>query len=183
MLSRRSFVRGILGFATLALTGCGKSSNEEPPETAVAEETPEASEAPDEEQGMAPEPNEPQVEEVEGMRIQVVVNGVAFTATLDAGAAGRELLSRLPLTLTMEELHGNEKYCYTGESFDGGSYVPTTIQEGDLMVFGSDCLVLFYQTFANDGWGYQRVGHIDDPAGLVDACGSGTATVEFAALG
>jgi hypothetical protein len=47
------------------------------------------------------------------------------------------------------------------------------------MVFGSDCLVLFYETFANGGWGYARVGKIDDPSGLADACGSGTAMVTF----
>ena len=54
----------------------------------------------------------------------------------------------------MDELHGNEKYCYTGEGFGGEQYVPETIEAGDLMVFGSDCLVLFYETFSNGGWSY-----------------------------
>ena len=116
------------------------------------------------------------------MQIQVTVNDTPFTATSEDTAAGQELLARLPLTLSMEELHGNEKYCYTGESFGGEQYVPDTIEAGDLMVFGSDCLVLFYQTFANDGWSYTRVGKIDDPSGLADACGSGAATVEFSSI-
>lgn len=116
------------------------------------------------------------------MQIQVTVNDTPFTATIEDTAAGQELLARLPLTLSMEELHGNEKYCYTGESFGGEQYVPDTIEAGDLMVFGSDCLVLFYQTFANDGWSYTRVGKIDDPSGLADACGSGAATVEFSSI-
>lgn len=73
-------------------------------------------------------------------------------------AAGREPINRLPLTLQMDELHGNEKYCYTGEPFGSDQSVPETIEAGDLMVFGSDCLVLFYETFANDGWGYALVG-------------------------
>ncbi|MBP3892631.1 MAG: hypothetical protein J6D34_01150 [Atopobiaceae bacterium] len=113
------------------------------------------------------------------MQISVTVNDVPFTATIENTAAGQELLARLPLTLTMEELHGNEKYCYTGQGFGGESFVPETIEAGDLLVFGSDCLVLFYETFANDGWSYARVGKIDDPAGLADACGAGSSTVAF----
>ena len=105
-----------------------------------------------------------------------------YTATIEDTAAGQELLARLPLTLQMEDLHGNEKYCYTGESFDGEQYVPDTIEAGDLMVFGSDCLVLFYETFSNGGWSYARVGRIDDPTGLAEACGSGTAAVVFEPL-
>ena len=113
------------------------------------------------------------------MNIVVTVNGTPFTASIDDGAAGQALLAQLPLTLAMEELHGNEKYCYTGTPFGGDAQVPATIEAGDLMVFGSDCLVLFYETFANSGWSYQRVGRIDDPAGLAEACGSGSATVTF----
>ncbi|MBR1828996.1 MAG: hypothetical protein IJ781_05735 [Atopobiaceae bacterium] len=114
------------------------------------------------------------------MHISVTVNGVAFTATVADTKAGNQLVERLPMSLAMEELHGNEKYCYTGDTFDGEQFVPETIEAGDLMVFGSDCLVLFYETFANGGWSYQRVGKIDDAAGLAEACGSGSATVEFA---
>ena len=116
------------------------------------------------------------------MQIYVTVNDTQFTATIEDTAAGQELLARLPLTLSMEELHGNEKYCYTGESFGGETYVPDTIEAGDLMVFGSDCLVLFYETFSNGGWSYARVGKVDDPSGLVDACGSGTSTVTFSPI-
>ncbi len=116
------------------------------------------------------------------MQISVTVNDVPFTASIEDSVAGRELLARLPLTLQMEELHGNEKYCYTGEPFGGEQYVPETIEKGDLMVFGSDCLVLFYDTFPNGGWSYARVGKIDDPTGLAEVCGSGVATVTFEPL-
>ena len=113
------------------------------------------------------------------MQISVTVNGAPFTATIEDTDAGKALLARLPLSLTMDELHGNEKYCYTGESFGGEQHVPETIEAGDLMVFGSDCLVLFYETFANGGWSYARVGKIDDVTGLAEACGAGAVTVEF----
>ena len=169
-----------LGFV---LSGCGGTSAE-PPSTAE-------SSAPAEPSGSAeqPQPQESQNDEAlaqeeqeEPMQILVTVNGVAFTATVADTKAGEQLVERLPMTLSMEELHGNEKYCYTGEGFDGQQFVPQTIEAGDLMVFGSDCLVLFYETFANDGWSYQSVGKIDDVAGLADACGSGSVTVTFEAV-
>lgn len=162
--------------------GCGDAASAQDAGEKSATEPAVGANAEDEAAQVDETVNEPQVEEDTSMHIQVTVNGVAFVATLDEGPAGQALLSRLPLTLTMDELHGNEKYCYTGEAFGGDSFVPGTIEAGDLMVFGSDCLVLFYETFANDGWSYQRVGKIDDASGLADACGAGQAVVEFAAF-
>ena len=177
LLERRAFLEGVAALLALGLSGCAAPETDAPSdadaETNQAEpqgEDAQPVEADAADQGEAP------------MQIQVTVNDTPFTATIEDTAAGQELLARLPLTLSMEELHGNEKYCYTGESFGGEQYVPDTIEAGDLMVFGSDCLVLFYQTFANDGWSYTRVGKIDDPSGLADACGSGAATVEFSSI-
>ena len=172
-IERRTFLRGVGTLLALALAGCAKPEEEaksqtEADEQTVADTKPVATDSTGEKEGP--------------MQITVSVNDVPFTATIEDTAAGQALLSRMPLTLSMEELHGNEKYCYTGEAFGGEQYVPDTIEVGDLMVFGSDCLVLFYETFSNGGWGYARVGKIDDPTGLAEACGSGTATVTFAAL-
>ena len=50
------------------------------------------------------------------------------------------------------------------------------------MVLGTYCLLLFYETFSNGGWSYARVGKVDDPTGLADACGLGTATVTFSPI-
>lgn len=171
-LGRRTFLQGLGLLLALGVAGCADA---EP-----------AADAPSQEDEVESVPkddsNEPIEQEESPMQISVTVNGTPFTATLEDTAAGQELLARLPLTLSMDELHGNEKYCYTGEAFGGESYVPETIEAGDLMVFGSDCLVLFYESFANGGWSYQRLGRIDDPSGLADACGGGTAVVTFAPL-
>ena len=167
-LGRRTFLRALAGMLALGVTGCAKPSEPAPDDS---KDKPEDAQPSEDEQ--------PQPEEA-SMQITITVNDTPFTATIEDTGAGQELLARLPLTLTMEELHGNEKYCYTGEAFGGESYVPDTIEAGDLMVFGSDCLVLFYETFSNGGWSYARVGKIDDPSGLAEACGAGTATVEFA---
>lgn len=167
LLGRRAFLRALTGMLAFGAAGCARSSEPAPEDN---KDKPEEVQPSDEEQLQQQEAS---------MQITVTVNDTPFVATIEDTAAGQELLARLPLTLTMEELHGNEKYCYTGKAFGGESYVPDTIESGDLMVFGSDCLVLFYETFANGGWGYARVGKIDDPSGLADACGSGTAMVAF----
>ena len=173
VLSRRAFLAGSLAASVFALAGCSTaqdgSANQDPQQPQDATEGEEA----------ASSPNSNATTKENAMQIRVSVNGTDFSATVDAGAAGQDLLARLPLTLQMEELHGNEKYCYTGNAFNGDEEVPTTIETGDLMVFSGDCLVLFYDTFANGGWAYQRVGRIDDATGLAEACGSGTATVTF----
>lgn len=183
LVDRRAFLRGMGALLSFGLAGCGTTEPE-----AVADQESEASgkeltsdDAQPADNAQAAEIGATDQEEVP-MQIYVTVNDTQFTATIEDTAAGQELLARLPLTLSMEELHGNEKYCYTDESFGGETYVPDTIEAGDLMVFGSDCLVLFYETFANGGWSYARVGRIDDPSGLADACGAGTATVTFSPL-
>ena len=171
LLDRRAFLGGFGALLTYGLAACARQ------EEGLASQGETSERGSDDERPVVTDSNP--VDEGRPMQISVIVNDVTFTATIEDTAAGQELLARMPLTLSMEELHGNEKYCYTGEAFGGEEYVPSTIESGDLMVFGSDCLVLFYETFANGGWGYARVGKIDDPSGLADACGSGTAMVTF----
>ena len=181
-LGRRAFLQGLGALLAFGLAGCaGKEQETSGDEQALDEQV--LDEQAQEEQTVDVSQSgedDPVNQEDEPMQITITVNGTPFTATIENNAAGQELLARLPLTLSMEELHGNEKYCYTGKAFGGEQYVPDTIEAGDLMVFGSDCLVLFYETFSNGGWSYARVGKIDDPSGLAEACGSGTASVEFA---
>ncbi|MDO4405546.1 MAG: cyclophilin-like fold protein [Atopobiaceae bacterium] len=185
MLTRRSLLQGAVGLLAFGLAGCGRK-DEAPSEVEVDFQATE--EEPTEDEGEAGLNSEPEAvestaqEEVNPMQISVTINGTAFTATLDDGVAGQQMLERLPMSLHMEELHGNEKYSYTGEPFDGEEYLPTTIEAGDLMVYGGDCLVLFYETFDNDRWQYQRVGKIDDVSKLAEVCGKNSVYVDFEQL-
>ena len=110
--------------------------------------------------------------------ITVTVNGTSFAATLENNEAGRAFAALLPLTLNMSEMNGNEKYHYLDESLPTESYRPGTIQTGDLMLYGSSCVVLFYETFSS-GYSYTRLGRIDNPKGLAAAVGRGNVTVSF----
>ena len=44
------------------------------------------------------------------------------------------------------------------------------------MLYGSNCLVLFYETFASS-YNYTRIGKVDNTAGLTEAVGSGNVNV------
>ena len=78
----------------------------------------------------------------------------------------------------MVELNGNEKYVELSSSLPTDAANPGTIQNGDLMLYGSSTLVLFYKTFSTS-YSYTRLGRIDDVTGLVAALGAGNISVTF----
>ncbi|MCH5186415.1 MAG: hypothetical protein J1F64_09900, partial [Oscillospiraceae bacterium] len=83
-----------------------------------------------------------------------------------------------PLTLDMSELNGNEKYFYLSDSLPINSEKVGTINAGDIMLYSSDCIVLFYETF-NTSYSYTKIGHTDDVPGLKEAVGGGNVMVTF----
>lgn len=110
--------------------------------------------------------------------IQVIINGQEFEATLNDNEAARQFAEMLPLQLDMEDLHDNEKYFYFSDDFDTADQEQKEIQEGDLMIYDSKCLVLFYESFETS-YPYTPLGKISDTAGLKEALGTGTASILF----
>ena len=110
--------------------------------------------------------------------INVIVGSKTFTATLADSETGEAFAALLPLTVTMNELNGNEKYHYLSSSLPTAAYRPGTIHAGDLMLYGNNCVVLFYETF-NSSYSYTRLGSIDDPSGLAETLGVGNVSVRF----
>ena len=108
--------------------------------------------------------------------IVVSVGGKSFTAKIEDSETGRAFMKKLPLTLSMTELNGNEKYCY-GVTLPTASKYYSTIEAGDLMLYGSNCIVLFYGSAG--GYSYTRIGKLTATDGLAAAVGSGTASVTF----
>lgn len=102
----------------------------------------------------------------------------SFDATLEANATACAFATLLPMTVTMNELNGNEKYHYLSENLPTDSYRPGTIRNGDLMLYGSNCVVLFYETFSSS-YSYTRIGQLDNPSGLASVLGKGNMTVIF----
>ena len=112
------------------------------------------------------------------MNIKITVSGHTFSATLYDNETAAELKKRLPLTLDMSELNGNEKYYYFSDSLPKNTSKPSGINAGDIMLYGSDCLVIFYESFSTS-YSYTPIGKIDDTEGLAEVLGSGSVRVSF----
>lgn len=110
--------------------------------------------------------------------IDIDIHGTTFTAQLEDNATARAFLDLLPTTLTMDELNGNEKYHYLNSPLPSEPQRVGTIHAGDIMLYGNDCIVVFYQTFRTP-YSYTRIGSITDPTQLAAALGSAAASVTF----
>lgn len=84
------------------------------------------------------------------------------------------------MTVTMGKLNGNEKYFFREESLPANTQRPGQIHTSDLMLCGSDCLVLFYESFSSSH-PYTTPGQINDPDGLSFALVRDSVEVTFQA--
>nr|WP_276901150.1 cyclophilin-like fold protein [Pedobacter kyonggii] len=113
-----------------------------------------------------------------GSKMKITIGSAVFTATLYDNSSVTAFKTRLPLTINMEDLNANEKFYYFSSNLPTSAAVGGNIQVGDLMLYGNNCLVLFYKGF-NTSYSYTRLGKIDDVAGLVTALGSGNVAIKF----
>lgn len=111
-------------------------------------------------------------------KLNIRIGTSVFTATLADNATAKAFRSLLPLTLNMAELNSNEKYFNLSSDLPTASSRPGTIRTGDLMLFGSNTLVLFYETFSSS-YSYTPMGRIDNPTELAHVLGSGYSAVTF----
>lgn len=111
-------------------------------------------------------------------KMKITIGSAVFTATLNNGATATAFKAMLPLTINMGELNGNEKFYYFSTTLPTNASSGGNIQVGDLMLYGNNCLVLFYEGF-NTSYSYTRLGRIHNTAGLVAALGTGSVTVKF----
>ena len=96
--------------------------------------------------------------------MRIKIGSSTFTATLYDNATAAAFKGMLPMTIKMSELNGNEKYFDLSSNLPTNASNPRMIQSGDLMIYGSNTLVLFYKAFATS-YSYTRLGRIDDTDG------------------
>ncbi len=112
------------------------------------------------------------------IKMKITIGSAVFTASFNNNATAIAFNEKLPMTIHMKELNGNEKYFDLSSKLPANPSNPGTIQSGDLMLYGSGTLVLFYKSFKTS-YSYTRIGRIEKPAGLAAALGSGNVTVIF----
>jgi hypothetical protein len=116
--------------------------------------------------------------ENEMSKLSIKIDNQTFIATLYDNETTRELVKQMPLSINMNELNGNEKYYYLKQGLPTNSERIGNIKNGDLMLFGSDCLVLFYKSFSTT-YSYTKIGYIDNPNELADTVGSENVQITF----
>lgn len=116
--------------------------------------------------------------EMKGDRIRISIGAKTFTATLADNPTATAFKALLPLNLKMGDLHGNEKFFHLPSPLPSNDENPGAIQTGDLMLWSSKSVVLFYQSFPTS-YQYTKMGVVDNPIGLSAALGAGEVTLRF----
>jgi len=110
--------------------------------------------------------------------VKITVGTDVFTATLYDNPSAIAFRARLPFTINMTELNGNEKYYDFADPLPTSASVGGNIKVGDLTLYGNNTLVLFYKNFSTS-YTYTKLGYVDNPTGLATALGNGNALVKF----
>jgi hypothetical protein len=111
-------------------------------------------------------------------KLCIRIGADTFTATLFDNPTTTAFVARLPLTVSMTELNGNEKYYDIPQSLPTNAVNISTAQAGDLVLYNSNTLVLFYETFSTS-YRYTRMGRVDSPTELATALRRGNVSVTF----
>lgn len=114
----------------------------------------------------------------EAIKINLIVNNKTFSATLENNETTRELVNIFPLTLNMSDLNSNEKYNYLDSRLTTNSTNPRRINAGDIKLYGSNCLVVFYESF-NTSYSYTNLGKVDNVNEFVSELGRGSVNITF----
>ncbi|UTT43468.1 cyclophilin-like fold protein [Exiguobacterium aurantiacum] len=115
-------------------------------------------------------------ENQEGVTSQVET--IPVSVRFEDNPTAEALQDRLPLTLSMQDLHQNEKYFYFDEPFPTNPERVGSIRAGDVMLYGDDCLVLFYED-VETSYAYTRIGRVENFTTLAPLLGSGTVELTF----
>lgn len=115
---------------------------------------------------------------VKSEKIKMRIGSNSFAVTLQDNEAAKHFKDLLPLTVRMKDLHNNEKYYDLPKAFPTNAPVPAMIKTGDIMLYGSNTVVLFYKSFSTT-YSYTKLGQVSDAEKLESSIGSGDVTVTF----
>ena len=115
---------------------------------------------------------------LENETMQMKIGDKAYSVVLNNNNTTKALRELLPMTVTMAEFNGNEKYYLLHNSLPSRPEHIGQIKSGDVMLFGDDSLVVFYKDFKTT-YSYTRIGHIENAADLEQTLGRGSVIITF----
>ena len=110
--------------------------------------------------------------------IIITIKNKKYEAVLYDNSTVRELIKNFPISITMSDLNGNEKYYNFSKSFSTSSENVANINKGDIMLFGDNCLVIFYKSFSTR-YRYTKLGYIKNLEDLENSFGKGDIEITF----
>ena len=93
--------------------------------------------------------------------MKIIINDEEYIINLENNDTVKYFINLLPQEFYMSELNGNEKYIYLDKTLPTNSSNPKYINAGDVMLYGNNCLVIFYKSFYTS-YSYTKIGHIDN---------------------
>lgn len=106
----------------------------------------------------------------------ITVGEKTFSGKLYDNQTTQALVEKFPLTVDMSELNGNEKYYYLSTALPTNPQQLVEIHTGDIMLYGNNCLVMFYETFSS-AYNYTHLGYIEDAVSFDQVVGDGNIKV------
>ena len=93
--------------------------------------------------------------------VKAIIEKKEYTINLENNSTAKSFANMLPQELTMSELNGNEKYVYLDNTLPENSSSIKKVIAGDVMLYGNNCLVIFFKSF-NTLYSYTKIGYIDN---------------------
>ena len=133
--------------------------------------------------GSASSSNEQSPKESESMKIKLTIKDRVLTATLENNKTAQDFVSLLPLTLTMDDLFGQEKFGHLPRAISEAGERTDRYEVGQIVYWspGPD-VAIFYRNDqkAIPDPGIIVIGRLDSGAEALDVDGSVKVTIEVA---
>ncbi len=115
-------------------------------------------------------------------KVSITIGGKTFTSTFKDNETAKAFMDKMPQSFRMSKLNGNEIYKYLDYTLPENAKKVSKIHKGDIMLYGDDCIVVFYKTFETS-YKYTKIGIINNTRGLKKAVKKKKVMVRFSAKG
>lgn len=106
------------------------------------------------------------------------INNVDYSFELKNNEVANQLKAKLPFTIKMTNLNNNEVYHKFDDDFKKNEKSVGTINIGDIHLYKSDTLVLFYKSFQTS-YSYTEIGKLKNTTNLENNIGSKDVIVQW----